>query len=91
MLTPYMEALGSPAFRRRLVELIPSRRVQKAKEIVDTMHQRSTQIFYEKKQALQQGDEAVLRQVAAGKDIISTLSMWTCFVFWRQAHHMTLQ
>ena len=72
--TPYVASLGSPAFRRRVLELIPHKQVQKLKNIVDIMSNRASQIYDEKKRGLQAGDEAVLHQVGEGKDIMSILS-----------------
>lgn len=72
---PYLTRLGSPSFRRRVVELIPSKRIQRIKSIIDTMHETSTEIFRNKKAALEKGDDAVLRQLGAGKDIMSILCM----------------
>ena len=48
--------------------------VQKMKTIVDTIHQRSVDIYQQKKRALEQGDEKVTRQIGEGKDIMSILS-----------------
>ncbi|RPD55386.1 cytochrome P450 [Lentinus tigrinus ALCF2SS1-7] len=65
--------LGPAWFRRKVVELIPSTRVQRLKEIVDTMHQRSVDIVSQKKAAMENGDDAILRQIGDGKDIMSIL------------------
>lgn len=54
--------------------MFPHKGVQKLKSIIDIMDQKSVSIFEAKKLALQQGDEAVLRQVGEGKDIMSILS-----------------
>ncbi|KAL6306629.1 cytochrome P450 monooxygenase [Sparassis latifolia] len=70
---PYLVRIGSPAFRRRVVNMIPSRRVQRMKAIIDTMYRRSQEIFNAKKAALAAGDKAVTQQVGEGKDIMSIL------------------
>ncbi|TDL16039.1 cytochrome P450 [Rickenella mellea] len=70
---PLLMKLGPPAFRRFLVQLVPSRRIQILKEITDTIDRTSTRILNSKKRALEQGDEALLKQVGEGKDIISVL------------------
>lgn len=70
---PFITTFGSPGFRRFLLERLPSKNIQKAREIVDIMHRTSVNIFHAKKAALQQGDEAVLQQVGQGKDIMSIL------------------
>ena len=73
-LLPYIPDWGSPAFWRKVVELIPHKGVQKMKTIVDTIHQRSVDIYQQKKRALEEGDEKVTRQIGEGKDIMSILS-----------------
>ncbi|OBZ67636.1 Docosahexaenoic acid omega-hydroxylase CYP4F3 [Grifola frondosa] len=70
---PYLTCWGSPAFRRSIVEAISQPKVQKLKLIINTMYQRSIDIFEAKKAALQKGDEAILQQVGEGKDIMSIL------------------
>ncbi|KAI0070120.1 cytochrome P450 [Panus rudis PR-1116 ss-1] len=70
---PFLTKIGSPSFRRRILELIPSQRLQRTKEISDALDKTSRMILQQKKQALAQGDEAVSRQVGEGKDIISVL------------------
>lgn len=59
-----------------IMDWFPNKQVQKAKSIVDTLTKRSTEIFEAKKAALEQGDEAVARQVGEGKDIMSILSAY---------------
>jgi hypothetical protein len=43
--------------------------------MIDIMDKTSTEIFQSKKVALQQGNEALLKQVGRGKDIMSILCM----------------
>ncbi|KAI0955818.1 hypothetical protein AcV7_006382 [Taiwanofungus camphoratus] len=72
-LVPYVCDIGPVWFRRMIMDWFPNKQVQKAKSIVDTLTKRSTEIFEAKKAALEQGDEAVARQVGEGKDIMSIL------------------
>ncbi|KAF9815151.1 hypothetical protein IEO21_04769 [Rhodonia placenta] len=72
-LLPIALKIGTPAIRRRILKLIPSTRLQRMREISDAIDAHSKRIFEEKKQALARGDEAVLKQVGAGKDILSRL------------------
>ncbi|KAI0697071.1 cytochrome P450 [Cerioporus squamosus] len=65
--------IGPAWLRRTIVEVIPNAKVQRMKKIVDTMYQRSTDIVNEKKEAMKKGDDAILRQVSEGKDIMSIL------------------
>jgi hypothetical protein len=69
--------LGSPRFRRFLVDLVPYKNIHELRDIVDIMHKSSIEILESKRRALEEGDEAVAKQIGGGKDIISILSM--CF------------
>ena len=73
MLVRYAKWFGPPAFRRRILEKVPSRNVQRLMEIADVLHSRSVLIFNEKKAALQQGDEVLKHQIGEGHDIMSVL------------------
>jgi hypothetical protein len=70
-----MTKLGSPSFRGFLVKFLPFRDVKKLRKMVDVMHMSSIGILEAKKTALQQGDEAVLKQVGRGKDLMSILCL----------------
>lgn len=70
---PTLVKLGPPRFRRFLVDLLPFKNVRKLRDIIDIMHETSVEIFESKKRALQEDDEAVMRQMARGQDIISIL------------------
>ncbi|EIW61094.1 cytochrome P450 [Trametes versicolor FP-101664 SS1] len=72
-IVPYLPEFGPPWFRRKLVELIPNKNVQKLRHIVDTMHERAVGIYQEKKRMLEQGDEALKDKVGEGKDLMSIL------------------
>ena len=74
---PYVSLIGTPAFRRWLLEWIPMKRLHKLKSVVDTMHRRATEIYHEKKTLLDKGDEALLLQVGEGKDLMSILREWS--------------
>ncbi|KAF9011994.1 cytochrome P450 [Cyathus striatus] len=70
---PKLLNLGTPGFRRWLVDIAPSKTLHKIRDIVNLMHATSLEILQSKRKALEEGDEAVLRQVARGKDIMSIL------------------
>ncbi len=70
---PFLFKMGSPAFRRRLVEMVPFSAVERSVEISDVMHARSVLIYNEKKKALEKGDDALRQQIGEGKDIMSIL------------------
>ena len=67
--------IGTPAFRRKLVEWAPFSSIQDAKKIVDVMDSTSRSIYEHKKEALAKGDQAVTEQIGDGIDIMSILSV----------------
>ena len=103
---PILVKLGSPAFRRFIVDHLPYKNASRLRDILDIMFQTSVGILKAKERALQEGDEAVKQQIGRGQDIISILSMPVCnpntllfithfFVFlhqWRQTwkHQMKI-
>lgn len=72
-LMPYVANIGSAAFRRRMLELIPNPSIKRMVEITDIFHARSMLIFNEKKEALARGDDALKHQIGEGRDIMSIL------------------
>ncbi|KAG5651092.1 hypothetical protein H0H81_009868 [Sphagnurus paluster] len=66
--------IGTPKFRRACLEWVPSKNLQKVKEMSDILGNTSNEIFENKKRALEKGEEAFQEQVGRGKDIISILS-----------------
>jgi len=73
VLVPRLSKIGTPKFWRFVVELIPWKAIQDFIEIVDTMYNTSVEIVESKKKALAGGDDALERQIAQGKDIMSIL------------------
>lgn len=55
------------------MEWVPIYALQRARKIVDIMHNTSVRIFNQKKEALRKGEDAVVQQVGRGKDIMSVL------------------
>ena len=70
---PYIEAVVPRWILNWLAERLPHKGFQRVREVTRTIHERSVEIFNEKKAALQQGDEALKCQIAEGKDIVSLL------------------
>ncbi|KAJ3002739.1 hypothetical protein NUW54_g5682 [Trametes sanguinea] len=70
---PYLVRIGTPAFRRKVIQWFPDKRLHKLQDVVDTMHRRATEIYLEKKSRLEKGDVALLHQVGEGRDIMSIL------------------
>lgn len=71
---PTLVKIGTPRLRRLIVDVLPWKSIRKLRDIIDIMHNTSTEIFDAKKKALEEGNEAVSKQVGRGKDILSILS-----------------
>lgn len=69
-----LEKIGTPAFRRFLVDICPWKALHEARDIVDIIHETSLEIYAEKKQALADGDKVVSANFGQSKDIMSILS-----------------
>ncbi|KAJ3515822.1 hypothetical protein NLJ89_g1511 [Agrocybe chaxingu] len=70
---PTMTRIGSPRFRRFLVNCMPFKIVRTLRDILDTIHSTAFEILESKKKALREGDEALAEHIGHGKDIISIL------------------
>lgn len=70
---PILVHIGTPAFRRRAVELFPLESVQRMRHISDVLHGRSVAIFTEKRAALAKGDDTLNGEIGEGRDIMSIL------------------
>jgi cytochrome P450 len=70
---PIAAKLFSLKVRRWIVDLLPSKRLHRIRDIVDSIHKVSLEIYESKKKALLEGDDVVTRQIGAGKDILSVL------------------
>jgi len=55
------------------MDILPWKNLRRIRDIADIMYNTSVDILEEKKQALQNGDKAVLQQIGQGKDIMSIL------------------
>ncbi|KAI0635838.1 cytochrome P450 [Trametes polyzona] len=70
----FIPYLGPAWFRRKLLDLVPIRSVQRLKYITDVLTSRSAEILRERKEAMIRGDETLLlNRVGAGKDVMSVL------------------
>ncbi|KAK7466380.1 hypothetical protein VKT23_005103 [Stygiomarasmius scandens] len=65
--------IGTPRFRRFIMDNIPMQSLKEVKNMVDYMWSLSEEIYEGKKQALAAGDEVVIKQIGRGKDIMSIL------------------
>ena len=73
---PFLVRLGPAWFRRMMLDMLPSPRIQRAKDIIDKAHSGCRKIFEEKKAALERGDQEMLHTVGEGKDVMSVLCEW---------------
>lgn len=90
-LTPYAVRIGPAWLRARAAEMVPVKRIQKIKNLADIMHKTSVDIYESKMKALDEGDEAVTRQVGAGKDIMSILCKFIFEVTIHLSHHFLVK
>jgi len=65
--------IGTPRFRRFVVDVLPWPTLHELRDIIDTMHNTSVEVVESKKRALKGGDEAIAKQIGQGKDVISIL------------------
>jgi hypothetical protein len=72
-LTPLVR-IGTPKFRRFILNLIPWKTLHELRDIADVIHSTAVEIINSKKRALKDGDKAAERQIGQGKDILSLLS-----------------
>ncbi|KAG6907125.1 hypothetical protein DXG01_010429 [Tephrocybe rancida] len=70
---PTLVKIGTPKFRRWVLDRFPFKRYHPLRDIVDTWDRTTTGIFEEKKTALREGDEALANQVGQAKDLMSIL------------------
>ncbi|KAI0696775.1 cytochrome P450 [Cerioporus squamosus] len=75
MMPIFYSVIHKVTSRRRIVEMIPSKSVQRLKNISDIMHERSVLIVEEKKAALEKGDAVLRHQVGEGREIMSILRL----------------
>ncbi|KAF5316334.1 hypothetical protein D9619_006490 [Psilocybe cf. subviscida] len=68
-----MRKIGSPRFRRFMVDIFPWQGLHDVRDIIDVMDQTCKEILGEKKEALAAGDEALSAKIGQGKDIMSIL------------------
>ena len=80
-LTPLV-TLGTPRFRRFILNLIPWKALHQLRDISDVFHNTAAEIVNSKKRAFKDGDEAVARQISQGNDILSILSRFLISRLW---------
>ncbi|KAE9391109.1 cytochrome P450 [Gymnopus androsaceus JB14] len=70
---PLLCKLFSAKTRTLLMNAFPSKAIHEVRDMVMYMHEFSIKLYEEKKRALEEGDEALMRQLGQGKDILSIL------------------
>ena len=88
-LAPFVR-LGTPKFRRFILNLIPWKPLHELRDISDVFHNTAVEIVNSKKRAIEDGDEAVARQMGQGKDILSILSRFLIPRLWMGFHFCPL-
>ena len=72
-LAKYLKKFGSASFRGKLIDILPLGELKELKRVVMKMHTESINILTEKRAALEAGDDAMVRAMGEGKDIMSIL------------------
>lgn len=70
---PRVAHIGSPRFRRWVVDMLPWKKLHVLRDMVDVMHNTSKEIIQEKKRTLEASGDTILEQVEDAKDVISIL------------------
>ena len=68
--------IGTPKFRRFVLDLLPWKNLHKMRDIIDVLTNTSIEIFEEKKKALEKGDNTVTQQIDEGNDVMGILSTY---------------
>ncbi|KIK62429.1 hypothetical protein GYMLUDRAFT_41869 [Collybiopsis luxurians FD-317 M1] len=72
-LLPYAVKLLPTNVRGFIMDITPWKSLHNLRDMVNYMHNLSVEIYKEKKCALAEGDEAVMKQIGRGKDLLSIL------------------
>ena len=75
-LLPTFMKIGSPRFRRFVVDFMPWKKGRKYRDIINVMDKTTVHIFNEKKRTLEAGDKPLMDQVKQAKDLMSILSKY---------------
>ena len=75
-LFPYVDKVVHPKVLKFLGRALPWPRLNHLMDVAETLNSKSRGIYETKKRLLELGDDATIRQVGDGKDIISLLSAY---------------
>ncbi|KAJ6607875.1 cytochrome P450 [Mycena sp. CBHHK59/15] len=70
---PFAIKIGPPSFRRFMLKMIPSRRIQRLRDMAELMDRTARDILNAKKLALQRGDFKSQESMETGTDLMSIL------------------
>ena len=71
---PYVDRIFHPKILKFLGRALPLPQLHHFMDMSDTLYSKSKSIHETKKRLLELGDDAIVRQIGDGKDIISLLS-----------------
>ncbi|KAJ3555363.1 hypothetical protein NM688_g2618 [Phlebia brevispora] len=72
-LGPTIVKICTPAFRRAVARLLPHKKIQEIRRVVETLETNCKEVYESKMTALEKGDDTVTHQIGEGKDILSVL------------------
>lgn len=72
-LAPYVLNIGTPALRRWVLDMIPSKSLHRVRDMVDLMDNTAKEILKGKKASLESGDFKSQENMESGTDILSIL------------------
>lgn len=74
-LLPPLSKVGSPRFRRFLMDIVPWPKLHAIRDMVDVMDSTAKEILGQAQASLDAGDEVLKARIGSGKDILSILCM----------------
>ena len=72
---PFLDYFGPAWFRRRVLDILPIKSLQRIKNVCDTLYEKAQDILAEKKAAIARGDQEFLDTIGEGRDMMSLLRM----------------
>ena len=75
-LFPYVYSMFHPKFLKLVGRMLPWPKLNELMDIAETLNAEARRVYETKKKLLELGDDATVKQVGEGKDILSILS--TC-------------
>lgn len=75
VLVPYCVRYIPRYLRQTVAPWIAHAGVQKLRNLINTLDQQSKHIYYDKKAALEKGDETAMHQMREARDVLSVLGM----------------